>query len=134
MKRNKIRYQSKPREKKILTISGAVFLRHVDEEAIAQAKTGDLLVYPHNDALNSTRLGDYDGTGFVGYFKIDVFDGRQWCPVLPNDIFADGEQHFSKTERPADTYALCRETLEALAGKTLQRTYREHYTLEPDDD
>lgn len=129
-KRNKIRYQSKEKPKVSITLTGTVYLKYVDDEAIETPLRGDLLVYPQNDALNSTRLGDYDSTGFVGYFKADVFEGNVWCPVLLTEIFLHREHHFSKTECPIDTYALCADILKALQGRTLTRTYREHYELD----
>jgi len=132
MKRNKIRYQSKPKDKVYLMPNGRVFLKYVDDESIDRAKKGDLMLYPYNDALNSNRLGEYESTGYVGYFKVDVFDGKQWCLVLVNDIFIHSEQHFSKKERPIDTYAVCKAVLEQLKDKPLLRTYREHYTLSED--
>ena len=129
-KRNKIRYQAKAKPKVSIVLTGKVYLKYVDDDAIEVAKRGDMLVYPQNDALNSTRLGDYDATGFVGYFKVDVFEGNVWCPMHINDIFPQREHHFSKTECPIDTYHLCEEILCALAGRSLVRTYREHYELE----
>jgi len=128
-KRNKKRYVVKPIERKSLAISGNVFLQYADEEAIEQAAKGDLLCYPYNESLNSTRRGEYDTTGFSGYFKVDIHDGKQWCLVLVNDIFTEREHHFSKSECPIDTYRLCAEKLRGMAGKLLHRTYREHYTL-----
>jgi hypothetical protein len=133
-KRNKIRYQSKPKEKVRITLTGQVYLRYEDEEAIAQPKRGDLLVYPCNDALNTTRQGDYYATGFSGYFKVDVFEGNVWCAVIANSIFAGKENHFSKTECPIDTYELCVEKLRNMAGTALVRTYREHYIPEDAED
>jgi len=130
MKRNKIRYQSKPKEKILIALSGTVYLQYRDEEAIAQAVKGDLLVHPYNDALQTTRQGDYNSTGFSGYFKVDVHDGKDWRPVLPGDIFPGREHHFAKSECPVDTYELCAAMLRALTGKALRRTYREHYELE----
>jgi hypothetical protein len=129
-KRNKIRYQSKPKPRVTLALSGKVYLRYVDDEAIAAAGKGDAMVYPYNEALNSLRQGDYGSTGFAGYFKVDVHDGREWRLVLLNDIFPHRENHFSKSEYPIDTYRLCREILEGMQGKTLLRTYREHYAPE----
>ena len=128
-KHNKKRYQSKPVERKCLALSGNVHLQYVDDEAIEHPVKGDLKLYPWNEALNSTRLGEYGATGFSGYFKADMYDGKQWCLVLVNDIFTEGEHHFSKSERPIDTANLCKEILQKLAGKNLHRTYREHYTL-----
>jgi hypothetical protein len=130
-KRNKIRYQSKPKDKVCITLTGNIHLKYEDDEAIDAAKRGDLLVYPCNEALNSTRVGEYYSTGFAGYFKVDVFEGNVWCPVLLHGIFLHRENHFSKSECPIDTYRLCRELLAPWAGKTLVRTYREHY--EPED-
>ena len=133
-KRNKIRYQSKPKDKVIITLTGAIYLRYEDDEAIEQPVKGDVMVYPYNDALNSTRQGDYYSTGFSGYFKVDVFEGNVWCLVLLNDIFPHQEHHFSKSECPIDTFNLCAEILRGLAGKRLVRTYREHYELDMEDD
>lgn len=132
-KRNKIRYQSKPKEKTRIVLTGQVYLRHEDEEAIAQARRGDLLVYPCNDALNSTRLGEYYATGFSGYFKVDVFEGNVWCAVITGSLFAHRENHFSKSECPIDTYGLCAEKLRGMGGRTLVRTYREHYVPEEEE-
>jgi hypothetical protein len=129
-KRNKIRYQSKAKDKVCITLTGQVYLQYEDEEAIEQARKGDLLVYPFDDALSSTRQGDYYATGFSGYFKVNVFEGNVWCLVLVNDIFPHSEHHFSKKECPIDTYRLCAKILRSLAGKTLVRSYREHYALE----
>ena len=130
MKRNKIRYQSKTREKILIALSGNVYLQYADDEAIAQSKKGDLLVYPQNEALNTTRQGEYRERGFSGYFKVDVSDGKSWQPMILTEIFPGREHHFSKSERPIDTYALCVEMLSALKGKALLRTYREHYELD----
>lgn len=131
-KRNKIRYQSKPIRRITLILSGNVYLRYQDEDAINTPGKGDVMVYPYNEALNSVRQGDYYSTGFAGYFKVDVFDGKEWRLVLLNGIFPDHENHFSKTEQPIDTYRLCEEILKQMGGKTLLRTYREHYTTDED--
>lgn len=133
MKRNKIRYQSTPKTPVIIVASGNVYLLYVDDDAIAAAQKGDMMVYPFNDALNSTALGAYDRTGFSGYFKVDICDGKKWCPVLVQEIFPDNMHYFSKKERPEDTYALCREILTGWAGKPFARTYREHYAPGSDE-
>jgi hypothetical protein len=126
-KRNKIRYQSKDKPLVTLIASGNVYLEYVDDEALAVPKKGDFKVYPYHDALQGVRMGDYDNTGFSGYFKVDVFDGWQWKIILMNEVFIRRENYFSKKERPIDTYAICLDILKAMAGKTLIRTYREHY-------
>ncbi len=129
-KHNKLRYQVKEKPKVTIVLTGVVFLQYVDDEVALQAQKGDLLVYPQNDALNSTRLGEYENTGLTGYFKVDVSDGKVWQPLLLGEIFKSNENHFSKTERPIDTYNFCIEILRKQAGKTAVRTYREHYQLE----
>jgi len=129
-KRNKIRYQSKPKNKVRMILTGQVFLKFEDDEKIPSAVKGDMLVYPCNDLLNTTRVGDYYSTGFSGYFKVDVYEGNVWCPIIANTIFLEKENHFSKSECPIDTYNLCAEMLRGLGGKTLVRTYREHYVPE----
>ncbi len=130
MKRNKVRYKSNPVERIEIILTGQVFLQYVDDEAIESAAKGDLQVYPYNDDLHTTNQGEYDETGFSGYFKADVYDGRKWCLVLLNDIFVNQENHFSKKERPIDTYELCLSILQKLKGRILLRTYREHYYLD----
>lgn len=130
-KRNKIRYQSKNKPKILLALSGKVYLEYVDDEALACPQKGDLKVYPYNDLLQGVRRGDYESSGFTGYFKADVYDGWGWKLVLLNNIFPNQENYFAKSERPIDTYRLCNEILVSWAGKSLQRTYREHY--EPED-
>lgn len=126
-KNNKLRYQVKDKPKVTIILTGVVFLQYVDDEAALQAQKGDLLVYAYNEALNTTRQGEYNNTGFTGYFKADVCDGKVWQPLLLGEIFKDHEQYFSKSERPIDTYNLCAEILRNKIGMTLIRTYREHY-------
>ena len=125
MKRNKIRYKSNPINLILITLTDTIFLMYRDENEMYKAKKGDMLLHPCNDAMHSTRLGDYESTGFSGYFKVDVHDGKVWQPVILNEIFLARENHFSKTECPIDTFFLCEEYLKYFAGKTLRRTYRE---------
>ncbi len=129
-KRNKLTYQVKEKSKVTITVTDRIFLQYRDDEEALQAQKGDLLVYPNNDALNTTYQGEYEKTGFVGYFKIDVSDGKVWQPLLLNEIFKNNEHHFSKTERPIDTFNLCAEILRAKTGMVIVRTYREHYQPE----
>lgn len=133
MKRNKIRYQSEVKNRPVITLTGKAYLLYVDDEAMESAQKGDLMIYPENDALRSNRMGEYGATGFSGYFKLDVCDGKDWCALLLNDIFPQKENHFSKTERPIDTYQVCREVVANLAGRKVMRTYREHYELQEDE-
>lgn len=129
-KRNKVRYQSTPKKRVEIILTGNVYLMFRDEDAIAVAQKGDLLVFPNNEALHTTRQGEYEGLGFTGYFKVDVCSGTEWLPVLIQSIFPDHENHFSKTERPIDTFNLIAEILGNMKQKTLLRTYREHFVPE----
>lgn len=126
-KHNKKRYQSTPKPTKLLTLTGVVFLMYREEEI--DPKPGDLILFPSCDELHTLRMGDYGNTGVSGYFKADIYDGKDWCPLLINDFFPDREHHFSKYERPIDTFALCEEKFIACKGTQVKRTYREHYTL-----
>ena len=126
-KRNKIRYQSKLKPQVTLVMSGNVYLEYVDDEALEAPQKGDVKFYPYNEALNSTRVGEYESTGFAGYFKADIYDGWGWRLMLLNDIFPGQENYFSKNERPIDTYTLCREMFVAQPNRVFERIYREHY-------
>lgn len=128
-KRNKIRYQSKPKPAVEIALTGRVHLQFQDEEALAQAQKGDLMLYAKYETPAAYEEETYYGVGKAGYFKVDVHDGKNWQPVLLNDIFPSREHHFSKKERPIDCYEICRGLLEKLQGKPLLRTYREHFTL-----
>ena len=129
-KRNKVRYVAKPKDRKTLVLTGKVFLKHEDDEAdIDLAVKGDLLCYPCNELENIIVDTGYQVRNLSGYFKVDVFEGNVWCLMLVNDIFPENEHHFSKTEYPLDTFNLIGEMLVALEGRTVERTYREHYFL-----
>lgn len=129
MGKRKITYQSKDKLKIAIVLTGNVFLQYVDDDNISLAQKGDLLVYANNEALNTTHIGEYDRTGFSGYFKVDISDGKNWQPLIISNIFTAHENHFSKKERAIDTYAVCREMLVDFAGNEAVRTYREHYEL-----
>lgn len=133
-KHNKKRYQREEKNPPKITLSGRVWLRFHDEEEIDAATKGDLQLFTSVEALNTYRAGEYDTTGYAGYFRVDVYDGRDWQPVQLPPLFPEREHYFSKTERPIDTFTLCKGMLEGLTGQTLTRTYREHYTLHSDDD
>jgi hypothetical protein len=129
MGKRKVTYKTNEKPRHLLVLTGRIFLQYVDDEIALEAQKGDLLVFANNEALHTTHLGEYERTGFTGYFKVDVSDGKIWQPLIINEVFKNRENHFCRTERPIDTYNLCCETLRALAGKTLLRTYREHYEL-----
>lgn len=126
-----MRYQSKGNTYPPILMSGAVFLKYEDEEAITKAAKGDIFLYLDSDGKSyPLDKGNYWETGSVGYFKAEVFDGKGWKPLNLSDFFEDRTHHFSKTECPIDTYALCKESLVKMGGTKLMRTYREHYVPE----
>ena len=127
-KKNKIRYTATPKIRAGITLTGNVYLQYRDEDK-AESVRGDLLVFAECKQLHTNYLAEYERTGFTGYFRVDVYDGKDWQPVILNEIFEHREHHFSRTDRPIDTYTLCREMLAALKGRELTRTYREHYEL-----
>lgn len=129
-KRNKIRYTSTPKNRAGIILSGNVYLQYRDED-IAETIKGDLLVFAECKQLHTNFLGEYERIGLTGYFKVDIYDGNDWKPVILNEIFEQRQHHFGRKDRPIDTYTLCHEILSGLKGKSLIRTYREHYELLP---
>lgn len=128
-KHNKKRYTRNDKPKVLIACTGAVYLEYRDEEEISAAVKGDLKLFPSVEALRTIHQGDYERTGFAGYFRVDVFDGRAWQPVLLSTLFPEREHYFSKSERPIDTFTLCAELLSAMQPLTLERRYREHYEV-----
>jgi hypothetical protein len=127
MGKRKISYTSEQKNRPVITLTGNAYLQYRDEDH--ETHKGDLLVFAECKQLHTNHLAEYDRTGFTGYFKVDVWDGNDWKPVILNEIFTHHEHHFSRTERPIDTFNFIKEMLTALAGKNLTRTYREHYEL-----
>ena len=133
-KKNKIRYTAKEKPKQTIILSGQIGLQYVDDEPLAAPKKGDLALFPKCDAWHEAEEVQYTTTGFSGYFKVDVWDGKKWCPVVLSELFPRKEHYFSKKEQAMDCYQLCRELLLEHQGKNLVRTYREHYELMEDTD
>jgi len=133
-KRNKIRYASKGNTFPPVYLTGKVYLRYHDDEAIAAGGKGDLLVYMSTDSLLGRQPGDYDAMGFEGYLKAEVHDGKGFRPLSLEEFFPGREYYFGKRERPSDTYRFCRDTLVKAAGTKLIRTYREHYVVASGED
>lgn len=132
-KKNKIRYTSSPKNRPGIVLTGNVFLQYRDEER-AVSQRGDLLLFAECKQLHTNYLGEYERTGFTGYFKVDVFDGKDWQAVILNEIFQHHEHHFGRKERSIDVFKRCEEILLGLKGRTLSRTYREHYELTPEEE
>ncbi len=127
-KHNKIRYRARSKPRPVQTLSGTVYLQYRDD-TVANFSNGDLLLYPSVEALHTFKRGEYDTVGYSGYFKIDVYDGKDWLPLLAQDFFTGREQYFSKTERPSDTFMVCANILKSFKGREVRMAYREHYRL-----
>lgn len=133
-KKNKLRYTSKGNQFPRITLTGKLFLRHRDEEIIGEAVKGDLEIYLSTDTFKfNIQIGDYEAMGLEGYLKANVFDGKGWKPISLEEFFPGREQYFGKREQPIDTFALCEPILSGFSGRSLMRTYREHYVLEPEE-
>jgi hypothetical protein len=129
-KRNKIRYHSHGNPYPKLALSGNVYVKYADEDALAQAKAGDLMLFLNSDSNRGIEPGQYDCIGLEGYLKADVHDGRGFKPLSLEEFFTDREYYYGKREMPQDTIAVCRPILQRFKGRTLLRKYREHYVLE----
>lgn len=125
------RYTADPKPIRTLRLTGRCYLRYVDgEETVIE--TGDMAFYLSTERDGRLPAGHYDVTGYAGYFKAEVYDGKGWHLLALEDFFPDREHHFTKTERPMDTYRLCTERMQDFAGRTVAQTYREHYALVED--
>lgn len=132
-KHNKLRYKREEKPKKTIVLTGNCYLLYVDDEKIAAAAKGDLKLFASCKELHENYQGAYDYTGFTGFFRVDIFDGFAWHPLIITEFFPEREHYFSKHECPIDTYRICVESLEKFKGKTVARTYREHYDLLDDE-
>jgi hypothetical protein len=114
---------------KSLTLTGNVYLRNIDDEKIANPKTGDIYLYLNDEEeLYPVLMSDYQIKGYKGYFKMKIYDGRAWCFMDSLDFFEDRLHQFGKNEICFYTYELCHERMIGAAGTVVYKTYREHYT------
>jgi hypothetical protein len=114
---------------KSLVLSGNVYLRQRDEEAIANPKIGDVYLYLNDETeLYGILMNDYQIKGYKGYFKIKIYDGRAWCFMDSLDFFEDRIHQFGKSEICFYTFKLCQERMQQAVGTKVYRTYREHYS------
>ncbi len=130
--KRKVRYKSSYKETgssfPSLSLTGRCFLLHAEEAETDQLQRGDVLFYLHGDSSGRERDTPlYDLTGGAGYLKSMVYDGKEWQFLLMDQIFAGREHHYSKTERPLDTYAICKEIISRNVGEVMERKYRQHY-------
>lgn len=124
------RYKSAGNAFPEIALTGKVYLKYEDEEALAKASKGDVMLYLNDDSQTlPEERGDYFSLGRAGYFKASVHNGREWLPFNAQEAFTAREHQFGKNEQPYDAYELCAEIMRGKAGALLIRTYREHYTF-----
>lgn len=115
---------------KTLVISGKVYLRFEDDPEEIIPASGDVVFFLSTDSdTRKPMQGEYYRTGSKGYLKLDIFDGKSWQPLILADFFEQNENHYSKKERPIDTFNLCCSIFAQFVGKPVYKIYREHYTL-----
>ncbi|MBN8828474.1 MAG: hypothetical protein J0H68_07190 [Sphingobacteriia bacterium] len=117
--------RGKPKDIKHIVLSGKLFLKYVDDQVLPE--NGDVLFVLNNDST-SVYKGTYYSTGYAGFFKIFVFDGRIWQHLIENEFFENKENYFSKKEKPIDAFYICEEIMRSKIGTLVYKTYREHYT------
>ena len=132
-KARKKTYQSKGNTYPTLTLSGNSYLLHHYENGEEPLHAGDtlFLLFVDSDGRDQDNPG-YEETGGTGYLKAMVYTGKDWQYLVMDEIFTGREQHFSKKERPLDTFHRCAEVVKQAAGTILQRTYRSHYAPLPE--
>jgi hypothetical protein len=115
---------------KSLIMSGNVYLKYEDDEALESPEKGDLYLYLNTENTDKTPIkGDYFRTGYAGYFKAEIFDGKEWQLITVTDFCEDKEHYFHKSERSIDTYHLCSEILRSAEGTEVFKGYRGgHYS------
>ena len=121
---------------KTIILSGIVYLEIEDEEKILAAQKGDIQLKMEIDAQNYENIGNYRVSGFKGYFRLNVYDGRDWFHLSSPEFFEAKENNFSKNEYPYDCFLYCHRFLEKFKGDVLYKSYRDHYTrfeYEPND-
>lgn len=120
-----MRGQDKPA--KSLTLSGNIYLLNHDESTSITLQKGDLRCYLSTDCKSDTK-SRYQQKGQKGFFKAEIYDGREWHLIDTIDFFECKENYYSKNEIPIHTYTLCKEIFLAKSGTILYKTYRNHYS------
>lgn len=118
------------KQPKSLKLTGNVWLKYEDEEAIETADAGDIMLYQNTDASPRHFIkGNYYQTGQSGYLRADIFDGKEWQILDITDFCEHKEHYFSKTECPIDVFYRCKDLLSLSAGVVVYRGYRGgHYS------
>lgn len=131
--KRKLRYQSKGNQYPTLQLTGRSCLLHEEQTYPEALEKGDTLFYLHGDSLGRDRDNpQYERSGGSGYLKAMVYDGKDWQHMLMDELFAQGEHRYAKTERPRDVFTRCQELIGQYAGTVLQRKYRQHYEPLPE--
>jgi len=84
-KRNKVRYTAKEVQRIEIILTGTCWVQFLDEDISARAAKGDVLFYAHYSGQSSPAVPDYEVTGYVGYLKMDVFDGKNGAHCCRRD-------------------------------------------------
>jgi hypothetical protein len=133
--RRKKRYTSKPNAHQPITLTGRAGLKYAEEFMLENIGQGDLQFFLFTCSMG--REEEDPGYGYIGgsgYLKARIYDGKEWQPIVMDDLFSDRIHHFSKKEMPMDTFLLCRDEVAKMAGMRLQRSYRMHYEPIPYED
>jgi hypothetical protein len=117
------------KEVKKLVISGRVFNEFDLRDKAMVFLTGDIMLYATIDSKIQIEAEDYNFMGYRGYFKAKVFDGKNWNHILLDEFLTARENRFPKNEYIMAYFLQTKEAMEQFAGKVLNKTYRDHYTL-----
>lgn len=134
--RRKKRYKSKPNPHPPLFLTGRAYLKYWEAFRPDGAfEVGDMEFFLFSDTMGREEDDPgYDHIGGSGYLKARVYDGKEWQPLVMDDLFPQRQHHFNKSEMPHDTFVVCKEYAETeLKGLKLQRGYRMHYEPAPDE-
>jgi len=114
---------------KSIVISGNIYLLHHHVDEIENPKLGDIQLSLYNEKeIFPVVMNDYKIKGYKGYFRAQIYDGRDWCFLNSQDFFEDRINQFAKADICFYTFLACQERLAEYANVPVYRTYRDHYT------
>jgi hypothetical protein len=114
---------------KELSISGNSFYMYLHEEEIKLAKKGDVAFFSVLETKATDPWRTFETSGFKGYLKAKISDGKEWNHINLAEIFEFRENFFSKQDIPLNVYYLCSELIKLQKGLKLYKTYRDHYSI-----
>jgi hypothetical protein len=127
--------RGREKNRKSIKLSGRVYLKYIDDDFIDSPKEGDIFLYLNNDAeKHILNKNSYLKKGKKGFFKGEIYNGREWCLLDLPDFFEEKENYFSKSEKSIFAYDLCKTILGTKENIEVYKTYRNHYstqTFEP---